>query len=185
MVGEDFGQGERSLPMQKRLISLRSFIPFVAGAAVCAFISDACAGPIVNDFSSLPAANNFTPAGYQSRDMFYGRHSKEMQDQAVSLRSEEVAALIVLFLPWTEANPVPPPPDGNGGNGGNGPTGGNGGDGNGGNGQGPGDPGGDPNGGGGHTVQTSPEPTSMLSGALGAGMVALFGWRRRRRTMNP
>jgi hypothetical protein len=61
----------------------------------------------------------------------------------------------------------------NGTSGGNGNDGGSGG--NGGNGSGPG--GGNPSSG---SPNGTPEPATLLSAAIGAGMLGLYGWRRRR-----
>jgi hypothetical protein len=61
----------------------------------------------------------------------------------------------------------------NGGNGGNGGTGGNGSSG--GSGSSPG--GGNPHG--------APEPATLVSGILGASLLSLFGWRRRRQVCGP
>jgi len=174
--------------MANRPKSLTVFLMISAGAAVCLFTSAVRAEPLVNEFSSLPAAETFIPASYQSRDVFCSRHAPEPDNQLIGLTAEDAAALIVLFLPWSEVAPVPPPPGGgDGNNGGTGTNTGNTGSsgsgnngGNGGNGNGPGDPGTDPSGGSGNTLHPTPEPASMLSGVLGAGVIALFGWRRRR-----
>lgn len=178
--------------MEYRPVFFSWIVPLLTGAAVCLIASHASAGPIVNDFPSPEEATTCIPASYEARDVFYSRHSAALADQGGSLTTEDTAALLVLFLPWTESTPVPPPPgnDGNGNNGGTTPTSGSGNNGNGNNGgssgkgTGPGDPGGDPSGGSGNTLHSTPEPTSMLSGVLGAAMVALFGWRKRRHSGN-